>query len=99
MKCILSLATVLMLAASASAADMGSLGLPGFKPMSNSQAMNVRGKFAVAGGVSYAATATSGSINGALAFGHHSAFAANVSIATSGGFITAAGGAAFAAGH
>jgi len=111
-----ALVVVTGMTASASADDnhfstgtLSAVGLPGFTPMSDAQAMTVRGKFAAVGGVEVA-TAPGGAFaaNGYLAVGHSSAVGGAGSIAvsgigsSSGHFIVAgsiAAGGAFAAAH
>ena len=95
----LALVAVAVMAAPASASDnnfststLNTVGLPGFIPMSDAQAMTVRGKFAAVGGVEYA-TAPGGAFaaNGYLAVGSHYAKGTAGSIAIS--------GIAFSSGH
>ena len=111
-----ALVVVAAMAAPASAGDnhlststLNAVGLSGFTPMSDAQAMTVRGKFAAVGGLNIA-TAPGGAVaaNGYLAVGHSVAVGASGSIAVSGigfsngAFVVAgsiAAGGAFAAAH
>jgi hypothetical protein len=104
MKTLLSVAAVVVLAASPAFAGQGQvsknslakMGLAGMQVMSDEQGSQIRGtSVAVVAGISYAHISgeggSAGSVNGYFAAGNHSASGANVSFAAAGDVSTGHG--------
>jgi hypothetical protein len=93
MKTLLSIAAVVVLAASSAMAGDGrvsqqslaKMGLSSMQQMSDSQGMHVRGQFAIASGTSFAIQfgggGAAGSVNTSTGVGNHSASQSNFSVA------------------